>query len=56
MTKILTESDIIITMLPDGKAVRTVWEEILNYLKPSQIIIDCSTIDVNVFINSKQSS
>ena len=45
--KELTEnSDYIITMLPDGKAVLKVWEEILMYAKSSQILIDCSAIDV----------
>ena len=45
--KELTEdSDYIITMLPDGKAVLKVWEEILMHAKSSQILIDCSTIDV----------
>ena len=45
--KELTEnSDYIITMLPDGKAVLKVWEEILMHAKSSQILVDCSTIDV----------
>ncbi len=46
--KFLVEnSEIIITMLPDGNAVKKVWHEILNFSKPSQYLIDCSTIDVN---------
>ena len=39
-------SDIIITMLPDGKIVKSVWMEIIKYTKPNQYLIDCSTIDV----------
>ena len=40
------KSEIIITMLPDGPIVKKVWSEIINYLKPNQYLIDCSTIDV----------
>ena len=33
-------------MLPDGSAVNTVWSEIIDFSKPGQYLIDCSTIDV----------
>lgn len=44
------ESDIIITMLPDGNAVEKVWDEMIKYSKPNQCFIDCSTIDVKTSI------
>ena len=44
--ELVENSDYIITMLPDGKAVLKVWEEILMHAKSSQILVDCSTIDV----------
>ena len=40
------ESDIVITMLPDGIAVKQVWLEMIKYSRPNQCFIDCSTIDV----------
>ena len=44
--KELTEKVIhIITMLPDGKQSKE-QEEILMHAKSSQILIDCSTIDI----------
>ena len=49
--KSLTEkSDIIITMLPDGPAVKKVWQEIISHSRPRQYLIDCSTIDVKTSI------
>lgn len=39
-------ADVVITMLPNGNLVLEVWEEIADYLKPSALIIDSSTIDV----------
>ena len=50
--KYLTENvDIVITMLPDGKAVRIVWNELIKFSKPNQFLIDCSTIDVKTSIS-----
>ncbi len=46
LNSLMTESEIIITMLPDGSAVKKVWSEIIDYSKPNQYLIDCSTIDV----------
>ncbi len=55
--KELTEnSDLIITMLPDGKAVLKVWDEILTYAKSSQILIDCSTIDVKTSLTVQKNA
>ena len=43
--------DILITMLPDGKAVEIVWDELIKFAKPNQFLIDCSTIDVKTSIS-----
>ena len=50
LNSLMNESEIIITMLPDGSAVKKVWSEIINYSKPNQYLIDCSTIDVKTSI------
>ncbi|MCY6380058.1 3-hydroxyisobutyrate dehydrogenase [Hoeflea prorocentri] len=39
-------ADVIITMLPAGAHVLSVYEEILPYAKPGALLIDSSTIDV----------
>ena len=36
----------ILTMLPAGRHVISVWSEILPAVKPGTLVIDCSTIDV----------
>ncbi len=38
--------DVVITMLPAGKHVVSVYEEIAPHLKDGALVIDCSTIDV----------
>ena len=38
--------DIIISMLPDGKIVKIVWDQIVGTLKNKPLGIDCSTIDI----------
>lgn len=43
---IAKESDIIITMLPNGQIVREVWETLFNFVENGKILIDCSTIDL----------
>lgn len=40
------EAEIVVTMLPAGKHVLSVWAEILPAVKPGTLLIDCSTIDV----------
>jgi 3-hydroxyisobutyrate dehydrogenase len=40
------EADVIVTMLPAGKHVLSVWQEILPTAKPDALLIDSSTIDV----------
>ena len=46
LNQLMNESEIIITMLPDGSAVKKVWSEIIGFSKQGQYLIDCSTIDV----------
>jgi 3-hydroxyisobutyrate dehydrogenase len=40
------KADIVITMLPAGEHVRSVWTDVLRAAKPGALFIDCSTIDV----------
>lgn len=45
----IAHADVVITMLPTGKEVKTVYldlQGILNHAKPNTLLIDCSTIDV----------
>jgi 3-hydroxyisobutyrate dehydrogenase len=39
-------ADVVITMLPAGKHVLSVWNEVIPSMKQGALIIDCSTIDV----------
>jgi 3-hydroxyisobutyrate dehydrogenase len=43
----VAEAEIVVTMLPAGKHVLTVWADILPEIKPGTLLIDCSTIDVD---------
>ena len=47
-------SEVILTMLPDGKAVDIVWDEILNNISNEKILIDCSTIDVETSLKIQE--
>jgi 3-hydroxyisobutyrate dehydrogenase len=40
------DAEIVVTMLPAGKHVLSVWTEILPSVKDGTLLIDCSTIDV----------
>ena len=42
------DTDVVITMLPNGKIVEEVYDNIVNSFKPGTLFVDCSTIDVNV--------
>jgi len=46
LNEIIDDVDVIITMLPNGKIVKKVYENIINKLKPDTLLTDCSTIDV----------
>jgi 3-hydroxyisobutyrate dehydrogenase len=39
-------ADVVVTMLPAGKHVLTVWNEIVPAMTKGTLIVDCSTIDV----------
>ena len=39
-------AEVVITMLPAGKHVLSVWQEVLPAMSKGALIIDCSTIDV----------
>src|SRR5512140_2855398 len=40
------DADVVITMLPAGKHVISVWTEVVPAMSKGALIIDCSTIDV----------
>src|SRR5579872_4901017 len=42
----VTEAEVIVTMLPAGKHVVSVWTEIVPAANQGALMIDCSTIDV----------
>src|SRR6201746_2722109 len=44
-------AEVVITMLPAGKHVMTVWSDVVPSITKGALIIDCSTIDVE---SSKQ--
>ena len=43
----LAGAEVVITMLPAGKHVLTVWPDILQEAKPGTLLIDSSTIDID---------
>jgi 3-hydroxyisobutyrate dehydrogenase len=43
----VAEAEVVVTMLPAGRHVLSVWGEILPALRPGTLVIDCSTIDVD---------
>tara|TARA_B100000989_G_scaffold244947_1_gene192040 strand:- start:473 stop:1345 length:873 start_codon:yes stop_codon:yes gene_type:complete len=47
LNDVLGETDVVITMLPDGNIVEEVYENIIDNLKPGTLLVDCSTIDVD---------
>jgi 3-hydroxyisobutyrate dehydrogenase len=42
----VANADIVITMLPAGRHVLDVWQQIVSHTKSGALLIDCSTIDV----------
>ena len=40
------DTDIVITMLPNGDIVEEVYDNIIDNFKPGTLFVDCSTIDV----------
>ena len=47
LTEFSTDIDILITMLPNGEIVESVYDNIINNFKKNTLFTDCSTIDVN---------
>ena len=47
LNDISKDTDIIITMLPNGEIVEEVLDNIIDSLRPGTLITDCSTIDVD---------
>ena len=48
--EVAKNSEIVITMLPDGESVKKVWKDLIKFCKKNSILIDCSTIDVKTSI------
>jgi len=42
----IEDADVVVTMLPGGEQVISVWKDALPAAKPGALFIDCSTIDV----------
>ena len=47
LNDISKDTDIIITMLPNGEIVEEILDNIIDSLRPGTLITDCSTIDVD---------
>jgi len=47
---VFENSDIIITMLPNGEIIKKVIDENFKFVKKNSIIVDCSTIDIETTI------
>jgi 3-hydroxyisobutyrate dehydrogenase len=43
----VASADTVITMLPAGKHVLSVWQELVATVPPGTLLIDCSTIDID---------
>ena len=43
----VTHADVVVTMLPAGRHVLTLWGEVIGAARPGTLFIDCSTIDVD---------
>ena len=46
LNNITVDTDVVITMLPDGDIVEEVYDNIIDNFKPGTLFVDCSTIDV----------
>ena len=46
--EVCKNKNFITTMLPDGSAVKSVWNDVIKFINNDTIIIDCSTIDINI--------
>ena len=50
--QVAKDADFIVTMLPDGPIVLSVFEQIIPAAKSDAVLIDCSTVDVFKFQKS----
>jgi 3-hydroxyisobutyrate dehydrogenase len=48
LEEVCKNKNVIITMLPDGSSVKSVWNEAIKFINNDTIMLDCSTIDINV--------
>ena len=46
LTSAIEDMDVVITMLPDSKSLKSVVPEIIKTIKKRKIFIDCSTVDI----------
>jgi 3-hydroxyisobutyrate dehydrogenase len=46
LNEVVDGSDVVITMLPAGKHVTSVWKELVSLVLAGTLLIDCSTIDI----------
>ena len=42
----VADAEVVLTMLPAGRHVLAVWEDVLPSVRPGALLVDCSTIDV----------
>ena len=56
LSHLANNCNIIITMLPDGNAVKKVWSELIPNCKSGTVLIDCSTIDVKTSIETQENA
>jgi 3-hydroxyisobutyrate dehydrogenase len=42
----VAKAELVVTMLPAGRHVLAVWEDVLSFSPPGALFIDCSTVDV----------
>ena len=47
LSDIAEDTDVVITMLPNGDIVEEVYDNIIDNFKPGTLFVDCSTIEVN---------
>ena len=46
--EVCKDKNVIITMLPNSNAVKSVWHDAIKFINVNTIMLDCSTIDVDV--------
>ena len=47
LSDISKDTDIVITMLPNGDVVEEIYDNLIDKFKPGTLFVDCSTIEVN---------